>query len=198
LNTDYQPGALAPLIPNPSRPRKSKVGLWIGLGIGAILLCCVFAVIVIFFMRNQIPALASLFPSSTPRATSTSTVTMTPLASPTKTPLPPTPTPKSFVLTDTAFGADLKESCSTNVQITGVDGTSFTVSGDIQMSNSNWYVWCYDAKHTWIGTLTYAGYTFASDANDPLQFTLVQGLGYVYIAGKGSVTSPDGSVVTLP
>jgi hypothetical protein len=84
------------------------------------------------------------------------------------------------------------------VQITGVEGTSFTVKGQITMRNDTWYVWCYDAKHTWIGTLTYSGYTFASDPNDPLQFRVDHNGGYVYIGGKGTVTKPDGSVVSLP
>jgi len=65
------------------------------------------------------------------------------------------------------------------------------------MLNGGWAVFCYGAKHTWIGTLTYAGYTFASDANDPLKFIVDENKGYVYVGGKGSVTSPDGSIINL-
>jgi hypothetical protein len=198
MNETYQPGTLAPLVPGTSRPRKSKKGLWIGLGIGVIILCCLAAAIVIFFERNRLPAVAGLFATNTASATSTPLATNTLLATPTKTPIPPTPTPKSFVLSDTAFEADYKDTCETNVQITEVNGTSLSVSGDISMRNSKFVIWCYGAKHTWIGTLTYAGYTFASDASDPLQFIIDQNRGYVYIGGKGSVTSPDGVVVSLP
>jgi len=198
MNETYQPGTLAPLVPGTSHMRKSKKGLWIGLGIGVIFLCCLAAAIVIFIERNRLPVVAGLFATNTPSATSTPLATNTPLATPTKTPIPPTSTPKSFVLTDTAFEADYKDTCETNVQITEVNGTSLSVSGDISMRNSKFVIWCYGAKHTWIGTLTYAGYTFASDASNPLQFIIDQNRGYVYIGGKGSVTLPDGAVVNLP
>jgi hypothetical protein len=46
--------------------------------------------------------------------------------------------------------------------------------------------------------LSYKGYTFASDANDPLQFTIEQNHKYLYVQGKGAVTLPDGTQVTLP
>jgi hypothetical protein len=45
--------------------------------------------------------------------------------------------------------------------------------------------------------LTYAGYTFASDAKDPLQFQVDETKGYVYIHGSGTVTQPDQSVIAL-
>jgi len=198
MNETYQPGTLAPLVPGTPRIRKPKKGLWIGLGIGLVLLCCAAAALVVFVERSRLPAVAQLFATSTPRPTRTPLPTSTPLATPTQTPLPPTPTPKFFALTDQAFEASYKDTCETDIQITEVDGTSLTVSGDISMRNSTWVIWCYGAKHTWIGTLTYAGFTFASDASDPLQFIIDQNRGYVYLAGKGSVTSPDGAVVSLP
>lgn len=60
MNENYQPGTLAPLVPVPSGPRKSKKRLWIGLGIGAILLCCAATVISVVIERNQILALVNL------------------------------------------------------------------------------------------------------------------------------------------
>jgi hypothetical protein len=192
MNANYQPGTLAPLVPEPPRARKPKAGLWIGLGIGVLLLCCAAAATVIFIERNRLPAVANLFPTRTPLPTST------PLATPTETPIPPTPTPKILVLTDKAFDADLKDTCVTDVRITAVQGTSFTVKGTLTMRNDQIYVWCYAAKHTWIGTLTYAGYTFASDAVDPLQFVVEEGSRYRYVSGKGTVTKPDGEAVSLP
>ena len=52
------------------------------------------------------------------------------------------------------------------------------------------------ARHTWIGTLTYVGYTFASDANERRLFIVPQN-GYEYVKGTGTVTAPDGTVTTL-
>lgn len=204
MNETHQPGTLAPLVPAPARPQKSRKGLWIGLGIGLVLLCCVAAAITVFLGRNQLPAMARLFatrtarPTNTPLPTKTPVPTNTPLATATDTPLPPTPTPKAFILTDKAFEASYKDTCSTDVKITEVDGTSFSVSGTISMKGGKWVIWCYGAKHTWIGTLTYAGYTFASDTGDPLQFMIDQKRGYVYMGGTGTVTEPDGSVTNLP
>jgi hypothetical protein len=198
MNETYPPGTLAPLVPGDRRPRKPKKGLWIGLGIGLVLLCCVAAALVIFFERYRLPAVSTFFATNTPRPTSTPSPTSTPRATSTPTPLPPTPTPKFFALTDQAFEAKYKDTCQTDVQITAVKGTSFTIKGKISMRNNQWVIWCYGAKHTWIGTLTYAGYTFASDTVDPLQFVIDQNRGYVYLAGKGSVTSPGGTVTNLP
>jgi hypothetical protein len=59
-------------------------------------------------------------------------------------------------------------------------------------------MWCYGAKHTWLGCNSYAGYTFDSDADNPLQFMIDRGEGYLHIRGKGTVTQPDGEVVSLP
>jgi hypothetical protein len=204
MNETYQPGTLAPLIPTAPRKRKPKMAIWIGLGIIVLLLCCVAGVVVAFFERNQIPAFAQFFststpaPTNTPLATHTPVPTHTPIYTATNTPIPPTSTPKSFFLTGTAFEASLQDTCNTDVQITAVEGTSFSVTGTISFRNGGLVVWCYNARHTWLGTLTYAGYTFASDPKDPLQFMVDQTRGYVYVGGKGTVTSPDGKVVSLP
>jgi hypothetical protein len=211
MNETHQPGTLAPLVPVPARPQKSRKGLWIGLGIGLVFLCCAAAAMTALLGRNQIPAMARLFatrtarptstplPTNTPIPTLTLTRTVTPLASPTNTLLPATATSRAFVITDQAFSASYKGDCNSDVQITGVEGTTFSISGSIiSMRNGQMVIWCYGAKHTWIGTLTYAGYTFASDTGNPLQFIIDQNRGYVYLGGKGSVTSPDGAVVHLP
>jgi hypothetical protein len=198
MKEPYQPGTLAPLVPETSSARKSKKGLWIGLVIGLVLICCAATAIVTFIERDRLPAVASILATRTPLPTSTPLPTNTPLATPTKTPIPPTPTPKTFILTDSAFEASLKDTCNTDVRITEVNGTSLSVSGTISMRNGKFVIWCYGAKHTWVGTLTYADYTFASDAADPLQFIIDKNRGYVYLSGKGSVTAPDGTVTDLP
>jgi hypothetical protein len=59
-------------------------------------------------------------------------------------------------------------------------------------------IWDDHAKHTWIGTLSYAGYTFESSASDPLQFQVEKNRGYVYLKGTGRVRTPDQKVIDLP
>jgi hypothetical protein len=66
MNSSYQPGTLAPLVPDQVRTKKSKKGLWIGLGIGVILLFCVASLAVVFIERNRIPGLADLLNSKAP------------------------------------------------------------------------------------------------------------------------------------
>jgi hypothetical protein len=122
---------------------------------------------------------------------------------PTPTPEPATPThsptPWSFVIQDPVF-LEYEQSCQTDVEITGVNGEtlSLKVNSTLSIIDGKLAVFCFGAKHTWIGELTYKGYTFASSASDPLQFQVVQGRGYVYSRGAGVVTFPDGMQVRLP
>jgi len=58
--------------------------------------------------------------------------------------------------------------------------------------------WCNGATHQFVGTVKASGYTFESDTNKPLQFVVDRGKGFYYLAGKGSVTDPQGKVTTLP
>ncbi len=128
------------------------------------------------------------------------TATSTPVPpTPTFTPVPPAVTPVSYAIQDDAFAADYEGECTTDARIVSVEGDLFSMDGwSITIIDGRPRLWCYGAKHTWVGELTYAGYTFASDDNDPLQFTVDEEKGYVYIAGKGTVTLPDGTSVTLP
>ena len=127
-----------------------------------------------------------------------------PTPTPTSTPVPPTatPMPEPLVIKGEAFEADVQDSCgSTDVAITEVVGDGLRIkvlSGSIAIREGGLTIWCYGAKHTWIGNLTYGGHTFDSDENSPLQFILDQRDGYTYLSGKGSVTQPDGKIVELP
>ena len=136
-------------------------------------------------------------PAPTPTPTSTPTPTPIP-ATPTSTPVPPTPTPKAFVIEDEAFDVDYEGPCDTDIEIVAVEGNTFSFRGSASIRDGRMTIWCYGARHTWTGKLTYADYTFDSDENDPLQFVIDEHKGYVYVTGKGTVTLPDGSEVTLP
>jgi len=58
--------------------------------------------------------------------------------------------------------------------------------------------WCHGLRHIWIGEATYAGHTFKSSLDDPLQFVVDREKGYYYEQGTGTITMPEGEVVTLP
>ncbi len=127
------------------------------------------------------PSPAAVSPTAPPSAT----------PQPTDTLIPPTPTP--LVIHDKPFSVDYEGDCDTDIRISGVVGEALQAKGVFSMRSGRMTVWCYGAKHTWLGTLDYGGYTFASDTEAPLQFTIQQGIGYVYTGGKGVVTLPDGS-----
>jgi hypothetical protein len=105
-------------------------------------------------------------------------------------------TPQVFIIPAGTFALDTDQDCSTDAIITGSDSSGLEVSGTLSMINNNFVLWCPGAKHTWQGTLTYEGYNFASDLDNPLQFTVTVN-GYVYLGGSGSVTAPDGTVTYL-
>jgi hypothetical protein len=54
--------------PPPPPPPRSRKGLWIGLAIGAVVLClcCIVVVVGIFFFGQNIPYISNFFPSPTP------------------------------------------------------------------------------------------------------------------------------------
>lgn len=57
--------------------------------------------------------------------------------------------------------------------------------------------WNPGARHTLKGTLRIGGYTFVSNAADPLVFRMVLDQGYVYQRGRGSIVTPTGEEVVL-
>ena len=154
----------------------------------------------------EVLALASLVLSScrgpaqlSATATSTRTAPLARTPTPRETPTPiETAPPNPFAIVDEHFAGGV-QSCNTEAEITGVDGDSLEVSpagSTISMVNGEWALFCSGARHRWIGTLTYAGYTFASDSVNPLQFQLLAS-GYVNTGGSGKVTLPNGVTVIL-
>lgn len=53
------------------------------------------------------------------------------------------------------------------------------------------------AEHVLLGTVSFGGVTFESDPAFPLHFKIVQDVGYVYLCGRGTVTTPDGERYSL-
>jgi hypothetical protein len=53
--------------PPPPPPQRSRRGLWIGLAIGAVVLClCCIVVVGVYYFRQDIPYVSDFFPSPTP------------------------------------------------------------------------------------------------------------------------------------
>jgi hypothetical protein len=124
---------------------------------------------------------------------------------PTNTPTPAPLTPGSFAIEDfDVFPVYDVEGCGGFVVIDGVeDGALHLAEAEIQgMSDAAldrmWeYYWCDGIEHTWLGEITYKGYTISSDSDDPLVFSPDLGRGYLHIGGSGTVTKPDGTQVEL-
>lgn len=173
----------------------------------AIFFCCLMVVSMACQLTNiaadtQAPdtSITKISPSGTsaPDSTAAKPATNTLLA-PTASPEPTKrPTSPPVVLTDEEFEADIQSDCSTDVLIKGyADGTFSVGGGSMSLLNGKIALWCYGAKHTWIGKISYAGYTFESDENDPMKFQVVKDEGYRFIGGIGLLTYPDGKKVEL-
>ena len=140
---------------------------------------------------------------STPNTTPTHVLsTVTPTSEPA-----PTATAKSFAIKGKAFEAenknhkiDCKKEVDVEVHLEKNGDLYFLFGGEmlIPLRGSDFVLWCYGAEHTWIGEATYAGYTFKSSLDDPLKFVVDRNKGYSYEQGAGTVTTPDGDIVTLP
>jgi len=59
-------------------------------------------------------------------------------------------------------------------------------------------LWCHGLIHQFVGTVNIFGYTFESDENEPMQFKVDRKKGYYYVAGRGTITDPEGRVTVLP
>jgi hypothetical protein len=201
------PQAQAP----PPRPKRRGVWVWTLALLG--LAVVIAAGVGIYYLLSDkgeevadLPIVEAVLPEPTSTPTPippTLTPTPTATATPTPTPVPPTATPKPepLVVQGEAFEADVQDSCSVDVAITEVveGGLRIEVlSGSIPIRQGGLTIWCYGAKHTWIGNLTYGDYTFESDEDSPLQFILDRVKGYTYLAGTGSVVQPNGKTVELP
>lgn len=102
-----------------------------------------------------------------------------------------------FVINDLKADGNYQGQCPIELTFSSVNGQ--VMSSGSMFTDINGYssAWCEGAKHTYKGKVSFDGYTFDSDEASPLQFR-VDKTGYVYIAGKGSITMPDGSIVSLP
>lgn len=104
-----------------------------------------------------------------------------------------------YVIKADAFATN-RNQCTLVVNLSGGGAGVLNVnveSGSVSIGHSSGFLpFCTGAKHTWLGTVTYSGYTFTSDATTPLQFEVTAD-GYRYVSGKGTVAQPDGKVVTL-
>jgi hypothetical protein len=59
-------------------------------------------------------------------------------------------------------------------------------------------IWAHGVKHTWIGRHEVQDHIFEGDPNWPLVFRVDKDKGYVYLRGRGTVTTPDGILIRLP
>jgi hypothetical protein len=54
-----------------------------------------------------------------------------------------------------------------------------------------------ESSYTFLGNVRLLKHTFSSDKKDPLVFKLIKDKGFMYVKGRGSVTRPDGVVLTF-
>jgi hypothetical protein len=192
---------------SPPKPKRRRTWVWVTVMASLVVVLVAVGVAYLLLSDNEQGAADAPIPQAAlPEPTSTHTpIPPTATLTPTPTPIPPTathtPEPEPLVIEGEAFEADVQDTCSVDVAITEVVGDGLRIevlSGSIPIRQGGLTIWCYGAKHTWIGNLTYGGYTFESDVDTPLQFILDRNEGYNYLSGQGRVIQPDGSSVELP
>ena len=60
------------------------------------------------------------------------------------------------------------------------------------------HMWAHGVTHVWIGKCSVGDYVFVGSRISPLTFRVDKDKGYVYLKGRGAVTTPDGKSTTLP
>jgi tetratricopeptide (TPR) repeat protein len=104
-----------------------------------------------------------------------------------------------FAIRDRIFEGECVRDCDIEVEIFKAEGDAYEFRGKtLPVCNDKMTPFCYGARHTWVGRLVFGGYIFDSDKDDPLRFMVTRDKGYVYIKGKGTVTMPDRTRVSLP
>ena len=104
-----------------------------------------------------------------------------------------------FCIKGDIFGIeDIAPPAYTDAIINSLSDAGDNISGIVERRNGKWLLWAAGAKHTLKGTIAYKGYIFASDEGDPLVFICDKEDGYSYLKGKGIITMPDNTTVSLP
>jgi hypothetical protein len=119
-----------------------------------------------------------------------------------------TNSPAPFAIQDDAFIAEYenhKINCidEVDVEVHSTDNGKlfFLVGGEmgIPFRGSDFVMWCYGAEHTWmVDEATYEGYVITSHELNPLLFRVDKEDGYLYVSGEGTVTMPNGNIISLP
>lgn len=99
-----------------------------------------------------------------------------------------------FAIGEKKFIPKDKNDCITDTKVS-MEGKTYAFDGLLDVRHGNY---CHKAKHTLIGEVTLFEYVFNSDKNDPLQFIVDKDRGYVYVKGKGTITTPSGKKTILP
>jgi len=122
------------------------------------------------------------------------------------TPLVGSVAPLSFAITDEEFiDQSVPNGYDSHVAIKEGEGDGVILSTPPE--RDSWKLGVYNGKqvlfsngstHTWLGKTKMFNYVFDSEKDNPLQFRVERGKGYVYIKGIGTVTTPDGKLIRLP
>lgn len=109
---------------------------------------------------------------------------------------------KQFVIKDKRFVEEELESVpsGSKISVVGCDGGAMKLSeGNFFIRDGRTVFWVDGFEHIYkVGKCNIFDHTFESSQDDPLHFMVDKERGYVHIAGKGTLTMPDGKIVKLP
>lgn len=111
-----------------------------------------------------------------------------------------------FIIKDDRFiNRSIPDGMTSNVNISMVkhnnknyQSLEAAVENGLVIFNGRATTFAHGSINTWIGKNEIFGYTFDSDKDDPLKFRVDREKGYVYVKGKGIVTTPDGVTTKFP
>ncbi|MBZ5553352.1 MAG: hypothetical protein LAO21_11575 [Acidobacteriia bacterium] len=109
----------------------------------------------------------------------------------------------SFALQDERLIDRYLEPDRGEIQISSIPGGGSRLEGNVTFrmgpdGQLRPVLWAHGVKHTWIGRHTVQDHIFEGDPGWPLVFRVDKDKGYIYLRGKGTVTTPDGRVIRLP
>ncbi|MBZ5535630.1 MAG: hypothetical protein LAO31_06710 [Acidobacteriia bacterium] len=110
---------------------------------------------------------------------------------------------QSFILQDERLIDRYLEPGEGEIRISSIPGEGSRLEGNITFrmgpdGQLRPVIWAHGVKHTWIGRNEVQDHIFEGDPGWPLVFRVDKDKGYVYLRGRGTVTTPDGRVIRLP
>lgn len=181
LTLERQAGQVAEAESGRSRPQHSHAGRFLKWGLFSLL--AVWLVLLVFVNLSQVTIAQKIAHRLTP--------------------ILPVFMKSSLTLQDERLIDRYLEPGEGEIRISSIPGEGSRLEGNVTFrmeadGQMRPVIWAHGVKHTWIGRHEVQDHIFEGDPGWPLVFRVDKDKGYVYLRGRGTVTTPDGRVIRLP